>query len=262
MLTVKLGVIQGLYNVLTYYKVCESMKLPDLSHEIELWKKGYMVIGIDEVGRGAFAGPLYVGGVIFDPRSDIQYLTSIGINDSKKLKPNIRKMLSKVIQKECLAYHISTIDVAQINRIGIGKATFQAMRNTVQNLTVSLRAARSNLVKEIATSSSTPREDRIFVLVDGFYIKYLKGIGLKNQKGIVGGDGISLSIAAASIIAKVARDEHMEKLSAKFPNYGWGRNKGYGTLSHRQTLQKLGITRLHRKAFIKNLSCYSWSSSL
>ena len=92
----------------------------------------------------------------------------------------------------------------------------------------------------------------LVVLIDGFYVKYIKNIGLKNQKGIVGGDGISLSIAAASIIAKVHRDNHMKKLSAKYPKYHFDKNKGYGTLLHRQALSKFGPTRLHRTDFIKN----------
>src|SRR3989338_10062908 len=143
-------------------------KLPDLALEKKLWEKGYIVIGIDEVGRGAFAGPLVVGGVVFPPtvnRKRITKLLSYGINDSKKLKPNARKILSKVIQNESLAYHISKIEVSIINRFGIGKATFMAMRDVVKSL-------REKLLKE-----------KIFVLVDKFYIKHLRGIGLANQKG-------------------------------------------------------------------------------
>ena len=210
---------------------------PSLSYEIDLWQKGFVVIGIDEVGRGAFAGPLFVGGVVFKPTTvgkQITKLLSYGINDSKKVTPHLRKVLSEIIHKECLTSHISSISVAQINRIGIGKATFVAMRDVVKNL------------REKLSSEKT------FVLVDGFYIKYLRNIGLKNQQGIVGGDGISLSIAAASIIAKVARDNHMENLSAKFPDYAWGRNKGYGTLLHRKAIFELGATPLHRKDFIEN----------
>lgn len=213
------------------------MKLPDLEHEKKLWGKGFVVIGVDEVGRGAFAGPLAVGGVIFEPSMSDErtnFLLSLGINDSKKLPANKRKLLSKVIQKESLAYHISTINVAEINRIGIGKATFHAMRDVVRNL---YKKAPGN---------------KTFVLIDGFYVKNIKNIGLKNQKGIVGGDGICLSIAAASIIAKVARDNHMVKISAKHPQYHFDRNKGYGTLEHRAALQKFGATRLHRTVFIKN----------
>lgn len=220
------------------------MRLPNLKHEVDLWNKGYTVIGIDEVGRGAFAGPLFVGGVIFNPTSNIQYLESIGINDSKKLKPNARKALSKIIQKESLAYCVSVVNVAKINRFGIGKATFMAMRNVVKTL-------REKCPKGIL-SANEGSSKKVFVLVDKFYIKYLRGVGLKNQKGIVHGDEISLSIAAASIIAKVARDNHMRRLSAKYKVYGWGRNKGYGTNFHRQALSKFGPTRLHRKDFIEN----------
>lgn len=210
---------------------------------MELWKKGYTVIGVDEVGRGAFAGPLVVAGVIFSPTTSekrLATLLSYGINDSKKLSANRRKLLSEVIQKESLAYHISVIEVTQINRIGIGKATFCAMRMVVKNLVLSgqLSMVNGQLFKP-------------YVLVDGFYIKHLKNVGLKNQKGIVGGDTISLSIAAASIIAKVFRDEHMTKLSAKHPGFDWSKNKGYGTLFHRNAIQKYGHTELHRKDFVR-----------
>lgn len=236
-------------------------KLPDLKHEKELWEKGYEVIGIDEVGRGAFAGPLVVAGVIFPPTISgpstsvrlhslqalreskrIKYLESLGINDSKKLKARQREMLAKVIQKEALASHISTIRVAQINRIGIGKATYCAMRDVVKSLRETLRLR----------SGQEPK-NKIFVLIDRFYVKHMRGIGLKNQKGIVHGDCISLSIAAASIIAKVYRDKQMRKLSSKFKHYKWGQNKGYGTHDHRAAIEKFGKTKLHRTAFIKNV---------
>lgn len=276
--------------------------LPTLEHEIELWKKGYIVIGIDEVGRGAFAGPLFVGGVIFTPTTNypstsstglpsiglrtsrtsplraserIKHLESLGINDSKKLRPNERKTLSKIIQNESLVCHISAVSVSTINRIGIGKATFLAMRDVVKNLRekvqLSVLGRQLSVISSSVVSSSVLRPkdrkpknqipktenreqitEKVFVLVDGFYIKYLNGIGLKNQKGIIRGDEISLSIAAASIIAKATRDRHMRKLSAKFPVYGWGRNKGYGTNFHREALSKFGPTRLHRTDFIKN----------
>lgn len=224
------------------------MKLPDLSYERQLWKKDYIVIGIDEVGRGAFAGPLFVGGVIFQPTKNnkrIARLLSYGINDSKKLKPNARKMLSKVIQKEALAYHISSINVAKINRLGIGKTTFVAMRDVVKNL-------RENCHLSHVTGHML-KPKRFYVLVDGFYVKYLNGIGLKNQRGIVNGDNVSLSIAAASIIAKVARDNHMKKLSAKYKEYGWGKNKGYGTRDHQTAIRKFGKTKIHRDTFIKKV---------
>jgi ribonuclease HII len=218
-------------------------KVPSLSEERPLWEKGYLVIGIDEVGRGAFAGPLCVGGVVFKPDiKRIKHLENLGINDSKKLKPNKRKLLAKIIQNECLSYSISTISVAKINHIGVGRATFAGMRQVVKNI-------RENL-----DNLGFDKDGRkIFVLIDKFYVRHLKGVGMKNQKGIIKGDGISLSIAAASIIAKVYRDNHMKSLSAKFPSYGWGANKGYGTLFHRTSLKKYGNTNLHRKDFIKNI---------
>ncbi len=226
-----------MFHASNSYYIIKTMKLPTLNHEIELWRKGFTVIGIDEVGRGAFAGPLVVGGVVFQPTASekrIANLLAYGINDSKKLLPHTRKLLSKIIQSECLAFHISKIEVAQINRIGIGKATLCAMRDVVKHLREKLNTSN------------------FFCLVDGFYIKNLKGVGLKNQKGIIGGDGISLSIAAASIIAKVYRDEHMEKLSDKHPEYLFAKNKGYGTVDHRAALKKYGSTRLHRTDFIEN----------
>lgn len=209
---------------------------PDLANERILWEKGFIVIGIDEVGRGAFAGPLVVGGVAFPAKQDLDYirrLEKLGINDSKKLSPNKRKMLSKIIQKEVLAYQISVISVTKINRVGAGKATFMGMRDVVKRLREKLQ------------------NQKIFVLIDKFYVKNMRGVGLKNQKGIVHGDEISLSIAAASIIAKVYRDNQMKKLSAKYPVYGFGKNKGYGTAEHRKKLKLHGPSPIHRKAFIK-----------
>ena len=115
-----------------------------------------------------------------------------------------------------------------------------------------MRDVVKNLREKCQLSVVNGKLFKPYVLVDGFYVKNLKNIGLKNQRGIVGGDGISLSIAAASIIAKVARDNHMENLSAKFPGYKWAENKGYGTSEHRLALKQYGATRLHRTDFIEN----------
>ena len=213
------------------------MKFPDLSHELELWNTGHTVIGIDEVGRGAFAGPVYVAGVIFTPTTDtnrIAKLLSFGINDSKKLTAKKREELAKIIEKECFAFKICSKNVSFINKVGIGKAAFSAMREAISTLSLNHQLSKP------------------FVLVDGFNIKHLKGISLKNQKAIIGGDGISLSIAAASIVAKVARDKHMSELSSEFKRYGWAKNKGYGTTSHRAAITELGACDHHRVAFVKN----------
>lgn len=208
--------------------------LPNLREEKKLWKDNYLVIGIDEVGRGAFAGPLLLAGVVFNPSSNHIKLASYGIKDSKKLSPKKRVELSKIIKKTALFHHHSTISVRRINRIGIGKATHMGVRRIIKR-----------------TRKEYPNK-KIFLLMDAFEIKYVKGLGLKNQKAIIKGDEKVLSIAAASIIAKVKRDSLMRKLHKLYPSYGWYSNKGYGTLSHRKAIKKLGTTVIHREAFIRS----------
>lgn len=207
------------------------MAQPSFSYEKRLWKRGFKyVVGVDEVGRGAFAGPVVVAAVIF-PR---QIVEINGINDSKLLKPRFREQLVKEIKEKALAWDVTEVGVGVINRAGIGKATAKAMRKTVSDL----------------VQKGYPPD---FVLVDFFYISYLQGLGLKNQKPIKNGDQKSFSIAAASILAKVHRDKIMRSLARKprYKVYGWGRNKGYGTKSHQQAILRKGITRFHRKRFIK-----------
>ncbi len=208
------------------------MKLPDFQFENDLWKKGLTVIGIDEVGRGAFAGPVGVGGVVFDANQSLknkQYLLSIGINDSKKLTAKKRESLAAIIKQNCLMYHISFIDVSIINKIGIGKATFLGM---------------DKVAKALFRKTKNP-----YLLIDGFEIPQVRN---DQQKGIIRGDSLSISIAAASIIAKVARDKLMRELSVEYSNYGWDKNKGYGTLFHRRAISEVGLTDLHRVDFCKN----------
>ncbi len=209
---------------------------PSLRNEISLWEKGFTVIGIDEVGRGAFAGPLVVGAVAFKPNLDktyIQWLEKLGINDSKKLTKLQRETLAKVIRSECIAYEYGVINVTKINKIGIGKATHMAIRKAVKNM-----CEKNSFGKK-------------FLLIDAFYIKHINGIGLKNQKGIIRGDQISISIAAASIIAKVKRDKMMKKVSSLYPVYKLDVNKGYGTSEHRLAIRNFGASDLHRTAFVQ-----------
>ena len=206
-------------------------KFPDFAFETPYWNNGFTVIGIDEVGRGAFAGSLCVGGVVFDPglnSKQLNYLLSLGINDSKKLSPKKRESLSKIIKKECLHYSISFIDVSTINKVGIGKATFMAMEEVVNSI------------------SNKQKTKKSFLLIDAYEIP---GFSKDMQKGIVHGDSLSISIAAASIIAKVARDKLMTELGLKNPQYGWDHNKGYGTLEHREAIKNAGMTPHHRLDF-------------
>lgn len=199
-------------------------KKPTFREENALWKRGYkFVAGIDEVGRGAFAGPVVVGAVVF-PRN---FSPTDGINDSKLLKPRRREFLSRIIKKEAACFSIAEIPVRTINKYGIGEGTQMAFRKAIKLLPY--------------------RPD--YVLIDAFYIKRLNR---KNQKPIKKGDQKSISIAAASIIAKVHRDRLMKKLSVKYPQYKFAKNKGYGTKEHQKALKKFGLSKIHRTSF--NLS--------
>jgi len=228
---------------------------PTFDEEKNLWKKSFdFVIGIDEVGRGAFAGPVTVGAVVFNKGDSFDKDTPWSrnilaqINDSKLLSPVKRKQLSLEIKKQALYWSTASINVSTINKKGIGKATEIAFRKAVNRL----------LCHPELVSGSYPlgrkmpkrvRHDNVFVLVDGFHIRYLRGIGLKNQKAIIKGDQKSISIAAASIIAKVHRDNFMRKLHRKFPVYNFYKNKGYGTKEHQLAIFKHGLAKVHRSSF-------------
>ncbi len=197
------------------------MIFANFSIEQSLWSSGLqMICGIDEVGRGCFAGPVVAGAVIFPSNSKLIE----GIADSKLLNPDKRKDLEARIKNHALGWSIGEISVETINQVGIGEATQQAFTKAVEGL------------KVIAD----------YFLIDAFYVKSLDKL---KQKPIVGGDRISASIAAASIIAKVYRDSLMEKLHLQMPNYGFDKHKGYGTSLHRQMIKKFGLSDLHRKSF-------------
>ncbi|MDO8429174.1 MAG: ribonuclease HII [Candidatus Daviesbacteria bacterium] len=197
------------------------MLIPTLDLETQLWEKGYKVVcGVDEVGRGCFAGPVVVGAVIFSPNSRIPD----GIADSKKLSIKKRIELTQKIKDSCLAYSTFTIDVPIINEIGIGKATQLAFKSLVDNL--------------------KPPPD--FVLVDAFTIT---DFDIVKQAAVQDGDGRCLSIAAASIIAKVYRDKLMEELDLQYPDYQFAKHKGYGTKVHQEAIKKYGLCKLHRTSF-------------
>lgn len=197
------------------------MILPTFMYEQALWNQGLeFVAGVDEVGRGAFAGPVVTAAVIFSPNT----VLPAGITDSKLLSPQKREYFAQVIEEKALAYCISEISVEIINQIGVGLATQQAFTNCVTNL------------------STLPEH----ILVDAFYIQSLDR---QIQTPIIKGDQKSISIAAASIIAKVYRDELMRKLSDEFDLYDFKRNKGYGTKSHREMITTHGLCPHHRTSF-------------
>lgn len=221
------------------------MILPNFKEERKLWKKGYkFVIGVDEVGRGAFAGPVSAAAVVFKCETD--ELKTLGINDSKLLKKRERKKLSELIKDKCVSYAVSTTSVSTINKVGIGKATQIAFRKAIGDVLMQLS---KDTKYSIPNTGYSILHTEYFLLADGFHIKYIRKIGLKNQKAIIKGDRQSISIAAASIIAKVHRDSLMKRLSKKYPEYGFGKHKGYGTKEHRAAIKKYNLSKIHRTSF-------------
>ena len=205
-------------------------KFPDFSYEKKLWKKSFRhVAGCDEVGRGCFAGPVVAGCVIFS--KSVKKGLAVKINDSKKMTANQREKASYWIKRNASGYGIGKASVSEINKHGIKKASETAFRRAIKN--------------------TNKRVD--FLLIDAFYLPYVKNLKRKNQLAIVRGDGASFSIASASIIAKVYRDKLMQRLgeAAGFKRFGWGRNKGYGTRKHQRAILNYGITRHHRKQFVE-----------
>ena len=179
--------------------------------------------GCDEAGRGCLAGPVYAAAVIL-PEGFSHPL----LNDSKLLSDKKRRILRDYIEKNALAYAVGKIGEKEIDRINILNASIKAMHVAIRKL------------------KTTPE----FLLIDGNQFKPYKRIP---YECLVKGDSKYASIAAASILAKTYRDDYMVLLSRKFPQYGWSKNKGYGTLAHRIALQNQGSTRHHRKTFqVKN----------
>lgn len=191
--------------------------LPDLSLEAEAWAHGATrVAGVDEVGRGPLAGPVVAAAVILDPER-----VPGGLDDSKRLTAARRESLA-VRLGECAAVSAAEASVAEIDSLGIGRATELAMMRALQSL----------------------RAD--FALVDG--IRLPPGLGCPGL-AVVRGDARSASIAAASVVAKVMRDGIMTALAQQHPRYGWERNKGYPTAAHHAALRHHGVTQHHRRFF-------------
>lgn len=233
------------------------MQLPDFKFERKYWKIGYsFVIGVDEVGRGSLSGPVVAAAAVVrlknyesginNKKSIHNLIRKLGINDSKKLSPKRRDILSLIIPRY---FHCSVgmASVGEINRLGIVEATNKAMGRAIK------RIINQELRIKIIPTSDFLLPTSVFIIVDGFPIKSIKYIGPENQEGVIRGDGKSITIAAASIIAKVYRDNLMSGLSLRFNKYGWEYNKGYGTRLHIEAIRKYGVTKMHRIAFVDNL---------
>lgn len=191
-----------------------------LVYENTLWAEGYTAVaGIDEAGRGPLAGSVYAAAVILPQGCRID-----GLRDSKKLSEKKRETLYDVIVREAAAYAVCAVDSARIDKINILEATFEAMRGAVDALPV--------------------RPD--FLLIDG---NRAKGFDDIPYQTIVGGDDLSESIAAASILAKVSRDRYMGEMARLYPQYEFEKHKAYGTARHRELIAKFGPCPIHRKTF-------------
>lgn len=200
----------------------------DLTEEQNLFKEGYgLIAGIDEAGRGPLAGPVVAACVIFKPglkTEDFEFSELRLINDSKKLSKKKREALFKAIKEEAREIGIGVCDHKTIDRINILQASFLAMK------------------KAIGALKKKPE----FIMVDG---KFLIPHCSYKQKAIIAGDKSVFSIAAASIIAKVARDRIMREMHEQYPDYGFDKHKGYGTKLHLARLKKYGPCEIHRRSF-------------
>lgn len=200
----------------------EERRLAELwTWEKQLGSPGTLVAGVDEAGRGPLAGPVAAAAVILDPTVILP-----GLNDSKQLPPRKRARLAELIKAKAIAWAVGWASVEEIDHLNIRQASLLAMKRALAALPV-------------------PAD---FVLVDGK--DQIPDLEVK-QKALVKGDQVSASIAAASILAKVARDAYMDELHLLYPCYGFNKHKGYPTKEHYQALQKYGPSPVHRKSFGK-----------
>ncbi len=182
-----------------------------------------LLAGIDEVGRGALIGPVYAAAVVFTPLA-LPWLQAIGVKDSKQLTPKKRYQLAQEIKNQAISYQIATASVAEIDQYNIFQASLLAMFRAVRSLSI----------------------QPTLCLVDGNH--QIPALSIPQQTWIRG-DQHSPIIAAASILAKVERDEHMTALAVEFPQYDLAANKGYPTPKHKQALKQFGPSSEHRKTF-------------
>ena len=180
------------------------------------------ICGVDEAGRGPLAGPVAAGAVILP--ADVRILR---LNDSKKLSPKVRDELFDEIKEKAIAWNVAVVSPARIDEINILQATYEAMQEAIDGL------------------STVPG----VLLNDAVSIP---GISIR-QVPIIKGDAKSISIAAASILAKVTRDRMMEEYGRVYPEYGFEKHKGYGTAAHMDAIRRLGPCPIHRRTFLKNI---------
>ena len=181
--------------------------------------KSKIEAGLDEAGRGCYAGPVFAAAVILP--KDFKHPL---LNDSKQLTEKQRDLLRPVIEKESISFAVSSVDNDEIDAINILQASFKAMHQAIESL------------------KHTPQQ----LLIDGNRFRPYKSI---EHRCFIKGDGIYASIAAASVLAKTYRDAYMLQLHKEYPVYAWNNNKGYGTAAHRAAIEQHGLCRYHRKSF-------------
>ncbi len=201
----------------------ELARLETMKEYERLYADDACICGIDEAGRRPLAGPVVAAAVVLPKECGI-----LGLNDSKKLSPARREALYKEIREKAVSFGVGVVSPGVIDEINILQATYEAMRQAVSALTVS--------------------PDRF--LNDAVVIP---GIEAERQVSIVKGDAKSVSIAAASILAKVERDHMMEAYDGLYPQYGFARHKGYGTKAHMEAIRAFGMCPIHRRTFLKKM---------
>lgn len=200
-------------------------------YENDLRKNGISFIaGVDEVGRGPLAGPVVTACVVLPPDFDV-----LGVDDSKKLSEKKRNELFEKIKEKAIAYAIGMADNQVIDEINILEATKRAMEEAVLKVDKTLKEQGKKGIEHVLIDALT-----------------LKNVDIP-QTGIIKGDASSVSIAAASILAKVTRDRMMIEYAQRFTDYAFENNKGYGTKAHYEGIEKAGICEIHRKTFLKKI---------
>lgn len=195
----------------------------DYSIENEYREKGFnLICGVDEAGRGPLAGPVYAAAVILPSDCVIE-----GLNDSKKLTEKKREKLFDEIKEKALAYGIASADEKEIDEINILNATFLAMKRAIDSLSVKPDLA-------LIDGNQKPHTDI-------------------EEVTVIKGDAKSMSIAAASVLAKVSRDRFMLEMAEKYPQYEFAKHKGYGTKLHYEKIAQYGVCDIHRRTFLKKI---------
>ncbi|MEZ4669077.1 MAG: ribonuclease HII [Anaerolineae bacterium] len=204
--------------------VKRANKTASLLFEKHYWSMGYQyVLGLDEAGRGTWAGPVVAAAVCLPPERDDLPEVLLGVRDSKQMTPRQRANLVDTIQRTALAWGVGSASATEIDEIGIVPATRLAMRRALE---------------------ATQHEPDV-LLIDALRWPEID----IPQQSIVKGDSLSLSIAAASILAKVWRDKHMQEIDIAYPQFGFAHHKGYGTARHQRALNQYGVCPEHRRTF-------------